>query len=147
MRSNQFENPDTDLHILAEWLRNRKLEVDLHDHPMAQNLRKLKQLCPNQKFPYMESLSPHQLHIKGPFGCISVIRGGASFGDFEVYCIEGDLFEGVRRYRNVEHAGKTIYGLLTTEMFDESVPAVFCPVEYFFGHSDGEDGPVQEIIE
>ena len=147
MRPDQLENPDTDLNVLAAWLRNRKLEVDLHEHRMVADLRKLKKLCPDKEFPVMESMSPCQLHVTGPFGKISVIRGGASFGDFEIYCLEGDLFEGIRRYRDVKHAGKTIYELLTTGMFDESVPRVFAPIEALFGNNDGPDGSVQDVIE
>ncbi len=147
MRPDQLENPDTDLHVLAAWLRNRDLEVDLHKHPLAVNLRKIQKLYLNREFPGMESImSPHQLYITGPFGKISAIRGGASFGDFEIYCLEGDLFEGIRRYRDVEHAGKTIHGLLTTGMFDESVPRVFAPLQDLFGNNSGPDGSVQDVI-
>lgn len=146
MRLDQLENPDTDLHILAAWLRNRNLEVDLCEHRSAVKLRKLKKLCPDQNFP--ESIvSPHQLHVKGAHGRISVIRGGCSFGDYEIYCLEGDLFKSIRRYRDVEHAGKTIHSLLTTGMFDESVPRVFSVLEHLLGNNDGPDGPVQEEIE
>lgn len=147
MRPDQLENPDTDLHILAAWLRNRDLEVDLHEHRMAAELRKLKKLYPAQKFSGLESLSPHQLYVTESFGKISVIRGGASFGDFEIYSLEGDLFGGIRRYRDVEHAGKTIHALLTTGMFDEDVPRVFAPWEDLFGNNNGPDGSVQDVME
>lgn len=147
MRPDQLENPDTDLHVLAAWLRNRKLEVDLHEHHLLADWRKLRKLCPDQKFPILESLCPHQLYVTGALGKISIIRGGASFGDFEIYSLEGDLFEGIRRYRDVEHAGKTIYKLLTTGMFDEGVPRVFAPLEDLFGNNSGPDGSVQDVIE
>ena len=148
MRLDQLENPDTDLHVLAAWLRNRDLEVELLEHRMVKDLRRLKELCPDHEFPGMSSLmSPNQLHVTGAFGRISVIRGGLSFGDFEIYSLEGDLFEGIRRYRDVEHAGKTIFCLLTTGMFDEGVPRVFSPVEDLLCENDGADGSLQDIIE
>lgn len=140
MRPDQFENSDTDLHVLAAWLRNRGLKVELHEHPLAKAVKKLDSEI-------MANLSPDQLHVTGPQGKISVIRGGASFGDYEIYSLEGDLFGGIRRYRKVEHAGKSIHSLLTTEMFDESVPRVFSPMEDFFGSGDGGDGSVQEVID
>ncbi|KKK88795.1 hypothetical protein LCGC14_2739580, partial [marine sediment metagenome] len=134
--------------VLAAWLRNRKLKVDLHEHRMAADLCKLKKLHPNREFPGMESImSPHQLHVTGTFGEISVVRGGLSFGDFEIYSLDGDLFAGIRRYRDVEHAGKTIYALLTTGMFDEGVPRVFFPLEDLFGNNSGPDGSVQDVME
>lgn len=144
MRIDQLENPDTDLHVLAAWLRNRNLEVDLHEHRLAAEMRKLHELHPQYKF---HDFSPHQLHVTESFGKISVIRGGISFGDFEIYCLEGDLFEGIRRYRDIQHAGKSIHSLLTTGMFDESVPRVFTVWEDLLGNNDGSDGSVQEIIE
>lgn len=148
MRPDQLENPDTDLHVLAAWLRNRDLEVDLHEHRMVADLRKLKGLHPNREFPGMRSImSPHQLHVTGAFGKISVVRGGLSFGDFEIYSLEGDLFGGIRRYRDVEYAGKTIYELLTSGMFDESVPRVSAPWEDLFGNNSGPDGSVQDVME
>ncbi len=139
----QMENPDIDLYVLAEWLRNRKLEVDLYEHWSVAEIRNLKE----QGIDMPNFCSPHQLDVRGTFGCISVIRGRASLGDYEIYCKEGDLFSGIRRYREIEHAGKTIYGLLTTGMFDEDVPSVFCVLEYLFGHSEGGDGPLQEYVE
>lgn len=147
MRPDQLENPDTDLHVLAAWLRNHELEVDLHEHPMTAEFRKIQELYPDHKFRSFDLMFPHQLYVTETFGKISVIRGGASFGDFEIYCLEGDLFEGIRRYRDVEHAGKTIYGLLTTGMFDESVPRIFAPLEDLFGNNSGPDGSVQDVIE
>jgi len=146
MRLDQLENPNTDLHILAAWLRNRDLEVELRDHPLAEQAKLL-------DVKLLATMSPHQLHVYGPYGKISVIRGGASFGDYEILSLEGELFDGIRRYRKVEHAGKTIHMLLNTGMFDESVPQVFAPIEHLgkllFGEDDkdGGDGPVQEIIE
>lgn len=145
MRHDQLENPNTDLHVLAAWLRNRDLDVELREHPMTANIKHL-------DLKILATLSPHQLHVCGPHGKISVIRGGASFGDYEIYSLEGELFDEIRRYRKVEHAGKTIHSLLTTGMFDESVPKVFSPMEnlgQFFGGADkdGGDGPLQETIE
>lgn len=141
----QLENPNTDLHVLTAWLRNRDLDVELREHPMMKGIKHL-------DLKILPSLSPHQLHVCGPHGKISVIRGGASFGDYEIFSIEGELFESIRRYREVEHAGKTIHSLLTTGMFDESVPKVFSAIENleeFFGGTDkdGGDGPLQETIE
>lgn len=147
MRLDQLENPDTDLHVLAAWLSNRKLEVDLHEHPMAAELREVQKLHPEHKFHSFDLMSPHQLHVTGTFGKISVIRGGASFGDFEIYSLEGDLFGGIRRYRDVEHAGKTIHKLLATGMFDEGVPRVFAPLEDLFGNNSDPDGSVQDVME
>ena len=138
MRMDQLDNPDTDLHVLLAWLRNRGLDVELREHPAFSDpaVRALKSLILN-------SMSPHQLIVRGLFGIISVIRGSISFGDYEIYSMEGELFGGVRRYRHVEHAGKTIYGLLATGMFDESVPKVPC----MWGDSDGGDGSVQDEID
>lgn len=136
----QLENPNTDLHVLAAWLRNRGLDVELRQHPLAKTAEQF-----NLKV--LSTMSPHQLHVGGPHGKISVIRGGASFGDYEIFSLEGELFEGIRRYRKVEHAGKTIHLLLTHGLFDESVSKVIAPIEELFGTGDGGDGPVQESIE
>ncbi len=120
MRPDQ-KNPGTDLHVLAAWLLNRKLEVDRHEHPMVAEVRKIQKLNPDCKLLGLESMSPHRLHVTGSFGGISVIRGGASFGNFEIYCLAGDLFEEIRRYRDVKHAGESIHSLLTTGMFVQNV--------------------------
>ena len=147
MRFDQLENPNTDLHILAAWLRNRDLDVELRDHPLVKEAKGL-------SLKILATMSLHQLHVCGPHGKISVIRGGASFGDYEIFSLEGELFDGIRRYREVDHAGKTIHLLLTTGMFEESVPQVYAPIEHLgkllFGEEDdkdGGDGPLQETIE
>lgn len=145
MRLDQLENPNTDLHVLAAWLRNRKLEVDFRKHHMMEEWERLQKTHPKiaENLRLLPAMSPNQLHVRGPHGFISVIRGGASFGDYEIYSLEGDLFGGIRRYRDVEHAGRSIYSLLATGMFDEGVPRVFS----LFGDDYGADGSVQDIIE
>jgi hypothetical protein len=149
MRLDQLENPNTDLHILAEWLRNRKLDVEFLKHPMMKEWEKLEKEHPDiaEKLHSLPIMSPNQLHVRGPHGVISVIRGGVSMGDYEIYSLEGELFDGIRRYRKVEHAGKSIHSLLTTGMFEESVPRVWCVWEDFLCRSDEQDGSVQDIIE
>lgn len=149
MRMDQLENPDTDLHVLAAWLRNRKLDVDLHKHHMMDEWEELQKKHPKlaAEMHFLPVMSPHQLHVRGPHGVISVIRGGVSSGDYEIYSLKGELFEGIRKYREVEHAGKTIHALLTTGMFDESVPRVFCVWEDIICPGNGGDGSVQDIIE
>ena len=95
----------TDLHVLNEWLKNRSVEVELKEHPAYTGGVAV--------FPVMARLAgTDQLTISSEMGKISVIRGMASFGDYEIYCLEGDLFGDVERYPDVKSAGERICELL-----------------------------------
>ena len=96
----------TDLYVLTEWLKNRSIKVKLREHPV-----------------YTEGLmfSPvlaritgtNQLLASSPKGEISVIRGMTSFGLYEMYCLDGNLFEDLERYSDVKSTGERICFLLT----------------------------------
>ena len=128
----------TNLHVLKAWLHDRGLTVEVRPHHIAKGV----ELDPALAKTVINLCGPDHLIVVGNLGKISVIRGEASFGHFEIYCLEGDLFGGIRRYRTVESAGKTIYSLLTTGLFDESVPRVFDVWNDFFASPDGS---VQEV--
>lgn len=105
----------TDLHVLAAWLRNRGLRVELDAHVLLKKHGNSEEL--------RELTGPHQLHIDGPAGRISVCRGGITFGDFEIYSLKGELFEDVHRFKNVKAAGEAIHELLTTGKCEELTDA------------------------
>lgn len=106
------KKPKTDLHVLAAWLRNRKLEVDLHGHPAAVELHEIQKRHPELRGIGPAAVSTHQIHVTGPRGKISVVRGGCSLGNYEIYCLEGDLFDDVDRFKSVKEAGEAIHGFL-----------------------------------
>ncbi len=109
MMNMDMENAETDLHALKAWLINRGLTVEMRDHPcytkaIESGFVSLTNLC-----------GTDQLLVSDKNGKISVIRGGCSFGNCEIFSIEGGLFEDIERYSNVKEAGERIYELLTDE--------------------------------
>jgi len=101
-------NKATDLYILKAWLENRKLDVELREHPAMRELIELPQLST-----ILGSLcGPHQLIVTSEKGQISVIRGQVSFGFYEIYSLNGDLFEDIERFNDVKSAGERICELL-----------------------------------
>ena len=143
-----METCQTDLEALAAWLRAHGIETELRVLPPMSGAGKLAvSIFATIEFGTTDcGFEPHQILATGDHGKISVRRGTATGGDFEIYCLEGDLFDDIRRYRDVAHAGKTIASLVGTGMFDETVPRVHCRLESLFGTNDGGDGPTQEEI-
>ncbi len=96
----------TDLHVLTEWLKNRSIEVTLRDHPAYTEGMSFS--------PVMARITgTNQLLASSSKGKISIIRGMTSFGLYEIYCLDGDLFEDIERYPDVKSAGERICELLT----------------------------------
>ncbi len=91
----------TDLYVLTEWLKNRSIEVALRDHPAY-----------TEGMPF-SPVGTNQLLASSSKGKISIIRGMTSFGLYEIYCLDGDLFEDIERYPDVKSAGERICELLT----------------------------------
>ena len=95
-----------DLYILRAWLENRHLTVGMEEHQLYSMGKQL-------DFPILSNIcGTNHLTVTGPRGKISVIRGPASFGQFEIYSLEGNLFEDIERYPDVKSAGERIYALL-----------------------------------
>ena len=106
---------NTDLHVLAAWLRNRGVEVSLFEHPGMVGIRRVLAALPQLAgLGFGDNASEWQIHATGPKGKLSVIRGGTSLGDYEIYALGGDLFDDIRRYDNVKDAGAAIAGVLAT---------------------------------
>lgn len=104
----------TDLTILKAWLLNRGLTVEMQEHKMYT------EGC--EFSPTLARLAgTDHIITESDFGVISVIRGFASFGDYEICCLAGDLFEDVERYPDVKSCGERIYQLLIGET-NESRP-------------------------
>jgi len=106
----KYELPDLHVwlvkHALVEHEKSN-ITCSLDDHRMALDFYKMPKDM-REKLPSLKELmSKHQLIVSGPMGKISAIQGGISFGDIEIYCIEGDIFDDIRRYSSVEAAGKT----------------------------------------
>ena len=121
----KYELPD--LHVwLQEHGKDLKITSKFDDHKMFEGfLGYYNKLPPTLVRMMRELISQHQLKISGPMGTVSAIQGGCSMGAIEIYCLEGDIFDDIRRYGSVEEAGKTILSLLTTGMFDETVAKEF----------------------
>ena len=115
----KYELPD--LHVWLSERQDQKIDSDLIEHPAFIQLVSAPKEILSQLKHTQQIIPQHQLRIKGPMGEISVIQCGCSFGLFEIYCIEGDLFEGTRRYKSLDDAGNTVLSLLTSGMFPENI--------------------------
>jgi len=60
---------------------------------------------------------PHHVIAWGPRGKVSIVFGGMTGGQYEIYCLEGGLFEDVRRYTTVEEVGHTVMSLVEKGLF------------------------------
>lgn len=110
MTASEFGSMDpmhypTDLHVLKAWLVNRCIDVELKEH-------KLYTLSLEFSPVFARLVGTDHLIASSDQGKISVIRGMASFGDYEIYSLEGGLFEDIERYPNVKTAGERIHQLL-----------------------------------
>ena len=95
----------TDLYVLKEWLANRCIEVELNEHELYTGALEFS--------PVMARISgTDHLIASSARGKISIIRGMVSFGNYEIYSLEGGLFEEAERYPDVKTAGERIYQLL-----------------------------------
>lgn len=106
----------TDLHILNAWLINRKIDVELKEHLAYKELKKAIDEGADIPAEVLETIGPHQLIASSDKGKISVIRGRASFGLFEIYPIEGEIVtedRDIERFPDVKSCGLRIYELLT----------------------------------
>jgi len=134
----KYELPD--LHV---WLLEQGLESELREHSVFHELLTVPKEVRKQLKLTQKCIPQHQLVIKGPMGQISAIQAGCSFWDFEIMCLEGDIFDGIRRYSTLEAAGKTILSLLTTGMFDESQKREFDVWNDFL--SPDPEGSIQDV--
>ncbi len=118
--SNDLNYP-SNMFILFEWLKNRKIPVEKRRHPAHQELEEKIQELNDSGDADADALKdaikgllnltgPDQLIIDHDKGDISVIRGATSFGNFEIYC--PPLFEDVERYPDVESCGLRIAELM-----------------------------------
>ena len=93
--------PDNELAALAAWLTSWSLEHETRPHPN-------RYLCdimpPPLAVPALHG--QHQLVVSSPRGEISVVLRGD--GDYEIYCLSGDLFEDVEQYDTVVETGEAI---------------------------------------
>lgn len=106
-----------ELMVLKNWLRKYNVEANLKVHSIQNEIEGIDCLSV-ESILFMPS---HQLVVTGRMGKISVIHAGVSFNQYEIYCLEGDLFGDIRRYKTVEDTGKIIVKLLDEGLFDESV--------------------------
>lgn len=137
----------TDLYALKVWLQDHFISVEIKKHKITEELEakidEIKKYMNEEQIQDMLKLSPDQLIATGEFGEISVIRGHVSMGLFEIFCLKGDLFGGIRRYNLVSDTGKTIKSLLETGMFDETVKRAFDIWTDFVDANP--DGSVQDV--
>lgn len=106
MCKDNHENVKIDLYILKAWLEAKDVNVKMQDHPLystaiEHGLVGMTQLA-----------GPNQLIVSSEKGKISIIRGECSFGDYEIYSLEGKLFEDIERFADVKSAGSRIVELL-----------------------------------
>lgn len=99
---------ETDLTELTKLLRAGGLSFAVCED---RTLDKIPKLVPTD----VRYLAKSQIIITGPYGTISCIRGGPSFGDFEIFSLEGNLFENVQRFGNAADAANAIEGYLRSE--------------------------------
>ncbi len=127
---------------LCKYLNALGLKAEIRKHHLQEALDKAGIDLPM----IADTIPTCQITTEGEWGKISIIKCGGSMGQFEIYAIEGDLFDGIRRYKTVTDCGRTVYGLLTTGTFDEKIPRVFdIWTDWLGSGSQGGDGPVQEI--
>ena len=136
-----FEYQLPDLHVWLQENAKDNITSELSEHPSYAKTKYVERELNLKTF--CGIMPQHNVYAVGPFGKISTIQCGASFGDFEIYCIEGGLFEGIRRYKTIEDTGKTIVSLLTTGMFPEDVPRQWDVWNDFL--SPDPEGPVQDV--
>ena len=138
----------TPLEQLAKYLKALGLETECREHPLKQQLQQsLEGFDPTCFLQKIVSSLIQQVIVKGEHGEVSVIYGEVAFGSFEIYCREGDLFEGIRRYKTVTDCGRTIYSLLTSGTFDENIPRVWDTFTDFLTNDIGPDGSTQKVID
>ncbi|HDY87892.1 MAG TPA: hypothetical protein ENH82_07245 [bacterium] len=116
----QMREYPTNLVILYEWLKNRKFPVRKQEHPMYRSAKKeldaaevddSDSLLKDALERLLNMTGPEQLIVKHDKGDISIIRGGCSFGQFEIFCPA--LFEDIERYPDVKSCGLRIVELMT----------------------------------
>jgi len=134
----------TDLEKLTKYLNAMGLTAKCKVHGSRKTFKKLKapslmklleEACPNQ-----------QVIVKGKWGEISVIRGNISLGDWEIYCLEGELFSGIRRYKTMTDCARTIYGLLTEKKFDAKIPRQWDAWTDLLTNDLEKDETTQEVV-
>lgn len=84
---------DPKMKVLANLLNASGLDAKLRAHPahMATDMT-----------------GPNQIIVTSQRGKISIIKGACSFGDFEIYCTGGDLFDDVERFETVDETVEAV---------------------------------------
>jgi len=101
---------NTDLHVLAEWLRGRLFEVDLAPHDSTKVSTAVQQV---RRAIGCHPMSLWHLKVRGREGQISVIRGNSTGGEYEIYELAGDLFDGPLRFSNFKDVSDAIWNYIT----------------------------------
>lgn len=91
----------SDLH---QWLIEHGADSSLEPHPIV------------AKYPdypgISDSTGSQCLRVRSDKGVVSVIQGECSFGDYEIWSLEGNLFDDVEHFDDVAEAGERIIELL-----------------------------------
>jgi len=140
------------LYPLYAWLMERGIEANLREHYMWTDevlnnpaLVEIDKKHPGMLDSMTDLSSPHQIIAKGPMGEVSIIRGGMSQGQYEIYSND-KLFVGIRRYNGLEDVGKTVVSLVTEGTFDETaIRAADVWTDFLMRDGYGADGPVQPV--
>jgi hypothetical protein len=145
----------TPLEQLAKYLKALGLEAECREHPRKQELQRSLGLL-DSKDPAIVKIAEslrglidlsfqQQTVTKGEYGEISVVIAATIKESFEIFCLKGDLFNGIRRYKTVTDCGRTIYSLLTSGTFDEKIPRVWDAFTDFL--EVNPDGSTQKVID
>lgn len=97
-----------DLHGLKTLLEQHGVDVKIRDHRIYQEA--MEKGLVTAAF----LAGPDQLIITGKHGVISCVRGAVSFGDFEIFCIEGTLFSDIERFDSEDACCRRIVELVAS---------------------------------
>lgn len=133
----------TKLEQLQKYLTAAGISAELREHAVHKELQSLNPKIREKLQEVPKIIPDYQIIATGDKGEISVIHCGASFYQFEIYCLNGDLFDGIRRYKRMTDAARTIIGLLTKGTFDETIPRSFDVwTDWIFSQPDGSVQPI-----
>jgi len=139
-----------DLRALAKYMRAIGLEAKCQDHAAYTEIYNAGSKISDELFEMMSKIIPKQQVIAtGEKGKISIIHSGMSMDLYEIYCLEGDLFEDIKRYSTMTDCARTVYGLLTHGEFDINIPRQFDVFSDFISEQSGcpQDVEMPEDLE
>lgn len=98
----------TDLYEIRDWLVDHGINVEIREHTAYTELRDVRPVI-------ARVAGTDHLFAFSPRGKISIIRGFGVLGPpgcYEIYCLEGNLFDDTEQYPDTKSCGEKICELL-----------------------------------